>query len=164
MVCCFSWWHISENILLCYASRAVFQTTEGCVTMCYVSRASEGCVTSHDDESWLISCSAISQVETNLLVSDFVQILRRQCNAIGQVEHLAWWHLTPEAVSVSLLQYLLPQSQIYLSFPKSQIYLFPQSQIYLSFSLFMEMESMDSPKTRMCLLVLGTFHPKLAKL
>ena len=82
--------YISENILLCYASHAVLQTTEGCVTMCYVSRATEGCVTSHDDESWLISCSAISQVETNLLVSDFVQILRRQCNAIGQVEHLAW--------------------------------------------------------------------------
>ena len=82
--------YISENILLCYASHAVLQTTEGCVTMCYVSRATEGCVTSHDDESWLISCSAIGQVETNLLVSDFVQILRRQCNAIGQVEHLAW--------------------------------------------------------------------------
>ena len=75
----------------------------------------------------------------------------------------AKWSISPGDI-LPPKQYLLPQSQIYLSFPQSQIYLFPQSQIYLSFSLFMEMESMDSSKTRMCLLVLGTFHPKLAKL
>ena len=46
-------------LMMCYVSRPEFQTTEGRVT-------------SHDDESWLISCPAISQVE-----------------------HVDCWHLTP---------------------------------------------------------------------
>ena len=97
--------YISENILLCYASHAVLQTTEGCVTMCYVSRATEGCVTSHDDESWLISCSAISQAESTYSS----QILYKFWD--GNAMLSAKWSISPGDI-LPPKQYLCPCSNI----------------------------------------------------